>query len=67
MNLHFESNQEYQLQAIQSVVDVFEGQPLNNGDFEFSLSGVQTSLQFSEYGAHFPHRTRSTAELSAHR
>jgi len=50
MKLHFDSNQEYQLQAIQSVVDVFEGQPLNTGEFEFSLGGAQTSLQFSEYG-----------------
>ena len=50
MKLHFDSNQEYQLQAIQSVVDVFEGQPLSTGEFEFSLGGTQTSLQFSEYG-----------------
>ncbi len=50
MKLHFDSNQDYQLQAIQSVVDVFEGQPLNTGAFEFSLGGTQTSLQFSEYG-----------------
>jgi len=50
MKLHFESNQEYQLQAIQSIVDVFEGQPLNAGDYEFSLEATNTSLQFSEYG-----------------
>ncbi|MFN0158884.1 MAG: DEAD/DEAH box helicase family protein [Bacteroidota bacterium] len=50
MKLHFEPNQEYQLQAIQSTVDVFEGQPLSTGDFEFSLGGAQTSLQFSEFG-----------------
>jgi type III restriction enzyme len=50
MKLHFDSNQEYQLQAIQSIVDVFEGQPLNTGDYEFSLEATNTSLQFSEYG-----------------
>ncbi|MGA3287379.1 MAG: DEAD/DEAH box helicase family protein [Bacteroidota bacterium] len=50
MKLQFESNQEFQLQAIQSIVDVFEGQPLNTGDYEFSLEATNTSLQFSEYG-----------------
>ena len=50
MKLHFDSNQAYQLHAIQSVVDVFEGQPLSTGEFEFSLGGAQTSLHFSEYG-----------------
>lgn len=50
MKLHFDSNQDYQLHAIQSVVDVFEGQPLSTGEYEFSLGGAQTSLQFSEYG-----------------
>jgi type III restriction enzyme len=50
VKLHFESNQEYQLQAIQSIVDVFEGQPLNTGDYEFALQQWNTSLAFSEYG-----------------
>lgn len=38
MKLHFDSNQEYQLEAIKAVTDIFEGQPLNGGDFEFSVS-----------------------------
>lgn len=38
MKLHFDSNQPYQLQAIKSVTDIFECQPLSNGDFEFSLN-----------------------------
>jgi len=50
MKLQFESNQEYQLQAIQSVVDIFEGQPLNTGDYEFSLQQANTSLNFTENG-----------------
>lgn len=50
MKLHFDPNQEYQTQAIQSIVDVFEGQPLSTGEFEFSLGGAQTSLQLTEYG-----------------
>ncbi len=39
MKLHFDANQDYQLQAIQAVLGLFEGQPLNRGDFEFSLAG----------------------------
>jgi len=50
MKLQFDSNQEYQLEAIQSVVDIFEGQPLNAGDYEFSLEQANTSLNFTEYG-----------------
>ncbi|MEO7172882.1 DEAD/DEAH box helicase family protein [Flavobacterium sp.] len=37
MKLHFDSNQEYQLNAIKSITDIFEGQPLNGGDFEYSI------------------------------
>jgi len=50
MKLHFDSNQDYQLKAIQSVVDLFEGQPLNKGDFEFSLSNNSSSLLLNENG-----------------
>ena len=38
MKLHFDSNQQYQLEAIKSITDIFEGQPMNGGDFEFSAS-----------------------------
>jgi type III restriction enzyme len=34
MKLQFDSNQQYQLDAINSAVNLFEGQPLNKGDFE---------------------------------
>lgn len=44
MKLHFDANQDYQLEAIRSVVELFEGQPLNKGDFEFSLSNDLTLL-----------------------
>lgn len=50
MKLHFDSHQDFQLQAIQSVVDIFEGQPLNTGDYEFSLQQADSSLAFSENG-----------------
>ena len=32
------STQEYQLDAIKAITDIFEGQRLNGGDFEFSLT-----------------------------
>jgi type III restriction enzyme len=48
MKLHFDSNQEYQLEAIRAVSDIFEGQPLSGGDFEFSLT--ETGSLLSENG-----------------
>lgn len=47
MKLHFDSKQQYQLDAINSVIRLFEGQPLSKGEFE--LSGNE-SLNFSELG-----------------
>jgi type III restriction enzyme len=38
MKLHFDSNQEYQMEAVRAVTDIFEGQPLSGCDFEFSLT-----------------------------
>jgi len=38
MKLHFDPNQQFQIDAIQSIIDIFEGQPLNRGDFDFSLN-----------------------------
>ncbi|MBK9249831.1 MAG: hypothetical protein IPM69_17440 [Ignavibacteria bacterium] len=34
MKLQFSSDQDYQLKAVRSVVNIFEGQPLAKGDFE---------------------------------
>lgn len=51
MKIQFEKNQAYQIKAIQSVIDVLEGQSLNSSDFEFSLNDSQAgSIQFSETG-----------------
>jgi type III restriction enzyme len=48
MKLHFDSKQEFQLDAIKAVTDIFEGQPLNNGDFEFSI--LQQGALLTENG-----------------
>ena len=51
MKLQFDKNQSYQIQAIQSIIDLFQGQPLSGSDFEFSFNDSNTgSLQFSEIG-----------------
>ncbi len=44
MKLHFDPNQDYQLQAIKSIVDIFEGQPLSQSDFEFSITDGSLQL-----------------------
>jgi hypothetical protein len=33
LNLHFDSKQEFQFEAANSITDIFEGQSLNGGDF----------------------------------
>lgn len=38
MILHFDPNQQYQIEAIRAITEIFEGQPLSGGDFEFSVS-----------------------------
>lgn len=50
MKLHFDSNQAYQIDAIKSITDTFEGQPLSNGDFEFSISESGTFLSENGFG-----------------
>jgi len=38
MKLQFQSNQQYQLEAIKAVVDVFEGQPTQGNDLELEMA-----------------------------
>ncbi len=51
MKIQFDKNQGFQLEAIQSIIDLFEGQNLNKSDFEFSSSaGSDGSLLYAETG-----------------
>lgn len=51
MKIQFEKNQAYQIKAVQSVIQVLEGQSLNGSDFEFSLNDNRAgSIQLTETG-----------------
>jgi type III restriction enzyme len=47
MKLKFDANQQYQLDAVNAVVSVFDGQPLNQGDFEVTVSQEQVGPMFA--------------------
>ena len=49
MKIKFDSNQEFQLDAIRAVVDVFDGQPLARGQFEIRLDAAGGEF-LSEFG-----------------
>ncbi len=48
MKIQFDSQQQYQLDAINAVVDVFDGQPLAQGQFDLALGfgGAMTEMGF---------------------
>ncbi len=48
MKLHFDSKQEFQLEAVKAITDIFEGQQLSSGDFEFSI--IQPGALLTENG-----------------
>jgi type III restriction enzyme len=50
MKIQFDSTQDYQWQAVKSVVDIFKGQPLVKGDFEVSFAAEETSIAFTGKG-----------------
>ena len=50
MKLHFDSNQQYQWDALKAITDIFEGQPLSSGDFEFSVTETGTLLSENGFG-----------------
>jgi len=50
MKLHFDSKQEFQLEAVKAITALFEGQPLSSGDFEFSISQPGVLLTENGFG-----------------
>ena len=51
MKIQFDASQEYQLDAIRAITDLFDGQPLKLGDSEISLGQeAQAGLFLSEQG-----------------
>lgn len=50
MKLQFSATQNYQLEAVKSVIDIFEGQPLAKGDFEISFAMEGASIAYTEKG-----------------
>jgi type III restriction enzyme len=50
MKLQFDSSQDYQLDAVQAVIDVFEGQSLGDGGLGTSFRQEGSSLAFTERG-----------------
>lgn len=51
MKLRFDKDQPHQQKAIQSVINLFEGQQLNHSDFEFSYTAADSgSIKFTETG-----------------
>ncbi len=55
MKLNFGPNQEYQLDAIKAVIDVFEGQALNNEQLSLNNDHYDSGVFFIVYslGKHF--------------
>lgn len=55
MKLKFDSTQDYQIQAVNSFIDLFDGQPLNQGDYTIEINtktdvGQQLSTIQTELG-----------------
>ncbi|MDP2208748.1 MAG: DEAD/DEAH box helicase family protein [Bacteroidota bacterium] len=50
MKLHFDSKQEFQIEAVKAITDIFEGQQLSSGDFEFSVNTTGVLLSENGFG-----------------
>jgi type III restriction enzyme len=50
MKIQFDGQQQYQLDAVNAIADLFDGQPLANGQFEINVSldfgGTMTEMGF---------------------
>jgi type III restriction enzyme len=44
MKIKFDPSQQYQIEAVNAVLDIFDGQPLEKGDFEIALESPGTGL-----------------------
>ncbi|WP_066638623.1 restriction endonuclease [Desulfolucanica intricata] len=49
MKIKFDSHQQYQLDAINAIVNIFEGQPRAQGQFEINITG-ESGILFAELG-----------------
>lgn len=47
MKLKFDSNQNYQLEAVNSIVELFDGQPLSKGDYSIEINAATGAGQGS--------------------
>ena len=54
MKLKFDPNQQYQLDAVNAVVGIFDGQPLSGSDFEVSFTTAYGLLEFREFRGQIP-------------
>ena len=50
MKLQFDPHQPYQLDAIRSITDIFEGQDLKSADFEFSMHNAGSFMSDEGFG-----------------
>ncbi|GAP70575.1 restriction endonuclease [Bacteroidales bacterium 6E] len=54
MKFKFDANQPYQIDAINAVIDIFKGQPINKGDYEIRFErageGLYASQKLTELG-----------------
>jgi type III restriction enzyme len=50
MKLHFDSKQKFQIEAVKAITDIFEGQQLSSGDFEFSIAQPGALLTENGFG-----------------